>query len=171
LPLKARARDLGRAALAATRVGAVFLGCAVIVWSDDPSAWLGVGAALVGLIGGGAARFPGPLGLRVAACAALVVAARIAGGTAVAALVSVLLVLGWWLRLRAREVLAGIAVYGVTVAALGRASWQLLGAFCVLGSLAVAVQRGLVLVRQYLWSPQNLAGETVTAPSLDAESR
>ena len=171
MPLKARARGLGRAALAAAKVGAVCLGFAVIVWSDDPSAWLGISAALVGLIGGAAIRSRGPLCLRVAACAALVVAARIAGGTAVAALVSALLVLGWWLRLRAGEVLAGVAVYGVAVAALGRASWQLLVAFWVLGALAVAAHRASALARRHLWSARNLARETATAPSLDAESR
>lgn len=171
MPLKAKARDLGRAALSATRVGATCLGLAVIVWSEDPAAWLGVGAALVGWIGGAAVRFSGVLGLRVAVCAAVVLAARIAGGTAVAALVSVLLVLGWWLRLRGGEVLAGIAIYGVVVAALGRASWQLLGAFWILGALAVAAHRALRFVRRRLWSPQSLASETGTAPSLGVESR
>lgn len=170
MPLKARARDLGRAALSAARVGAVCLGFAVIVWSDDPAAWLGVGAVFVGLIGGAAVRFRGPLSLRVTVCATLVVAARVAGGTAVASLVSVLLVLGWWLRLRGGEVLAGVAVYGVAVAVLGRASWQLLGAFWVLGALAMAARGALSLVRRRLWRAQSLASETGTAPSLGVES-
>jgi hypothetical protein len=130
-----------------------------------------VGGALVGLIGGAAARSRGPLGVRVAACGAAVVAARIAGGTAVAALVSVLFALGWWLRLRAIEVLAGIAVYGLVVAGLGRASWQLLGAFWALGAMAVAAHRVLTLVRRRIWSARNLAGETGPALSLDRETR
>jgi hypothetical protein len=149
----------------------VCLGFAVIVWSDDPAAWLGVGAALFALIGGAAVRFRGLLGLRMATCGAVVVAARMAGGTAVAALVSVLLVLGWWLRLRVGEVLAGVAVYGVVVAALGRASWQLLGAFWVLGALVVAAHRAVTFLRRHLWSAESLAGETGTFASLDAERR
>jgi hypothetical protein len=149
----------------------VCLGFGVIVWSDDPAVWLGIGSALVGLIGGAAVRFHGPLGLRVAACGAVVVAARMAGETAVAALVSVLLALGWWLRLRVGEVRAGVAVYGVAVAALGRASWQLLGAFWALGALVVAAHRGVTIVRRHLWSAESLSGETGTFASLDGERR
>ena len=166
-----RAGNIARAALAAAKSGAVCLGFAVIVWSDDPAAWLGVGGALIGVFGGAAARFRGVPGVRIAACVALVVLARVAGGTPVAALVAVLLVLGWWLRLRVQEALAGIAVYGVAVAMLGRASWRLFVAFWVLGALIVAARRALSLVRRHLWSVQSLASETATAASLDAESR
>jgi hypothetical protein len=170
LRLKARARDLGRAALSAAGTGAVCLGLAVIVWSDDPAAWLGIGGAMVALVGGAAARARAAVGLRIVICVVFVFLVRLAGGPAVAGAVAGLLALGWWLRLRGREVLAGLAVYGIAVAALGGAPWRLLAAFGALGAFAVAITRTVSSVRRR-WRSALLVPETANATTLGAERR
>jgi hypothetical protein len=144
-------RGLSLAARSA-KAGGACLGLALLVLSGDPAAILGLLAVVALAIGGvvwtaGAVQ---PAWVRVLLFVSVLAAARIAAGTAAAALGAALLALGVLFRIRTEEVILGLAVYGGIVAVVGRASpkvllvaWTLGLALVTLRTVAAATWRGL----------------------------
>jgi len=140
-PRASLGKGLSLAARAA-KAGGACLGLALLVLSRDPAAILGL-LALVALAIGGVvwtAAAVQPAWVRVLLLVAVLAAARIAAGTAAAALVAALLALGVLFRIRAEEVILGLAAFGGIVAAVGRASPKVLLVSWTLGVVLVALR-------------------------------
>jgi hypothetical protein len=116
------------------------------VSSPEPELVLGL-IGIVLLVIGGATWTPGgrsPVLLRIVLSLATIVLARLALGPSGAALATLLLALGAWLRLRPTDAVLGLAVFGGAVAAVGGASPGLVIVFWILG-LAIALLRPLAV--------------------------
>lgn len=138
---KARVGRSLRWGSAAATAGAAWLGLGLILADDDPTAVLGLIAALLALAGGWAGRASGrPTIVRVSVCLVPVVVARWAGGSLAAALASVCVAAGWWLGVRSADAVIGLAFFGGAVVAMSSASWRLVLAFLALGGLTVAAR-------------------------------
>ncbi len=139
---------------AAVTAGAAWLGLGLILADDDPTAALGLIAALLALAGGWAGRASGrPAVVRALACLLPVVVARWAAGSLAAALATVCVGAGWWLGIRSADAVLGLAFFGGAVAAMSSASLRLILAFLALGVLTVVARpllartsRGLRLI-------------------------
>ena len=149
-----RKAELGTAlrwAWRAATAGAAWLGLGLIVADDDPTALLGLIAAVLALAGGWAARPDAktPV-LRLLVCLGLVVTARMVAGPLAAVLATACLAGGWWLRIRPRDVVLVLAFFGGAVAAVSGASWDLGLAFLALGLLTAGIRPALALARRGL---------------------
>ncbi len=139
---------------AAATAGAAWRGRGLIRADDDPTALLGLVAAVLALAGGWASRASGrPAIVRALACLLPVVVARWAAGSLAAALATACVAAGWWLGVRSADAVLGLAFFGGAVAAMASASWRLILAFLALGVLTVAARplvagasRGLRLI-------------------------
>jgi hypothetical protein len=149
-----RKAELGSAlrwAWRAATAGAAWLGLGLIVADDDPTALLGLIAAVLALAGGWAARPDAkPPVLRLLVCLGLVVAARMVAGPLAAVLATACLAAGWWLHIRPRDVVLVLAFFGAVVAAVSGASWELGLAFLALGLLTAGIRPALALARRGL---------------------
>jgi hypothetical protein len=85
-----------------------------------------------------------PVLLRIVLSLATIVLARLALGPSGAALATLLLALGAWLRIRPTDAVLGLAVFGDAVAAVGGPSTGLVLVFWILG-LAIALLRPLAV--------------------------
>jgi hypothetical protein len=105
------------------------------VSSPEPELVLGL-IGIVLLVIGGATWTPGgrsPVLFRIVLSLATIVLARLALGPSGAALATLLLALGAWLRLRPTDAVLGLAVFGGAVAAVGGASPGIVIVFWILG--------------------------------------
>jgi hypothetical protein len=134
--------------VATARLGGACLGLGVIASSLAPETVLALLAAVALVLGGviwTPARRHAPV-IRVLASVAVVGLARWGGGPLAAILAALLLALGAWVRVRVREAISGLAVFGCAVALTGHASIRLVAAFWLLGvalSLIRALAAGL----------------------------
>ena len=158
---------LVRFAGAACLAGAAWLGFALVMGDDDPLAKLGLAAAFVTLVGGWASTSAAPLVVRLLVCAAVTATTRAAAGPVPASFVAALIALGWGLRVRFRDGVFGLAVFGAGVGVLSRPSWRLLTAFLVLGIASVGLS--LFLKRRHP-RPADLTGDRRGQPTLNSES-
>jgi hypothetical protein len=164
LPRKGRLRAGAQFAVAAVRAGGAWLGAALLVSNPEPTVILGVAGGVVLLIGGSLARTRSRLA-RVLVCVAAVVLARLIGGPILAALIALIVVIGWWLRITSSDALLGLASFGIGAAAAGMASLQLFASFSALGALTVAVAGVVRRLRR-----RGLSGETPSSPALANEN-
>ena len=158
---------LVRFAGAACLAGAAWLGFALVIGDDDPLTKLGLGAALVTLVGGWAATSVAPLVVRLLLCGAVTAATRAAAGPLAAAFVAALVALGWGLRVRFRDGVFGLAAFGAGVGVLSRPSWKLVTAFFVLGIGSACLR---CLVRRRRQRPGDLNRERRGVPTVNSDS-
>ncbi len=155
----------------AAKAGGACLGLALLVLSGDPAAILGLLAVVALAIGGvvwtaGAVQ---PAWVRVLLLLSVLAAARIAAGTAAAALGAALLALGVLFRIRTEEVVVGLAVFGGMVATVGGAGPKVLLASWGLGVVLVALQAVAGAARRALRKLPLLKSEKARAVLLDPE--
>jgi hypothetical protein len=97
----------------AARAGGAWLGLGLLVSSAQPFEVLAVVAATITLVGGIAATARRHVSIRLAACAATVLLARVLTSPASAAGVAVLSGFGWWLRMRPWDAVTGLSIFGM----------------------------------------------------------
>ena len=122
-------------------------------------------AATITLVGGMAATARRHMFVRLVACAATVVLARVLTGPASAAGVTLLIAFGWWIRMRPWDAVTGLAIFGVGAAAMGMASVRLFAFFWILGAASIGAAR--------VWRSRRrgrLRDETNSAPLLAREN-
>ncbi len=155
-----------RLLLGAVIAGAAWLGLGVVLADDNPGPTLGAIAAVMALIGGWAGRTPTlPLALRIGGCLIPLLLARGIAGTAAAALATVCVATGWWLRLRLSDAVVVLAAIGAVVVATSQPSWRLLLAFATLGTLTVVIRPSVAVVRRWAQARAFPGNETAAQPA------
>jgi hypothetical protein len=155
----------------AAKAGGACLGLALLVLSGDPAAILGLLAVVALAIGGvvwtaGAVQ---PAWVRLLLFVSVLAAARIAAGTAAAALGAALLALGVLFRIRTEEVILGLATFGGIVAAVGGASPKVLLVSWGVGVVLVALRAAAAAGWRAPRKPPLLKSEKARTVLLDPE--
>ena len=163
--LRASFRPSVRLLAEAARAGGAWLGLGLLVSSAQPFEVLAVVAATITLVGGIAATARRHVSIRLAACAATVLLARVLTGPASAAGVAVLIGFGWWLRMRPWDAVTGLSIFGIGAAAIGMASVRLFAFFWILGAASIGGVRAWRTFRR-----GRLRDETTSAPLLAREN-
>ena len=169
--LKASFSTCFRFLLATARAGGVWLGVSLLISSAQPVEVLAVAAATVTVVGGIAATARRHVSVRLAACAITVLLARVLTGPAAAAGVTLLVAFGWWIRMRPRDAITGLSIFGIGAAALGMASVRLCAVFWIVGAASIGAARAWRSVRRdrlrdETTSGSLLARENTGAPTL-----
>jgi hypothetical protein len=136
-----------------------------LVSSAEPFEILAVVAATITVVGGIAATARWHVSVRLAACAATVLLARVLTGPASAAGVTFLIAFGWWIRIRPWDAVTGLAIFGIGAAAMGKASLRLFAFFWILGAASTAGARAWRSIRR-----GRLRDETTSVPLLAREN-
>jgi len=165
LPLKARFRTCFRLLSETARAGGAWLGGSLLISSAQPVEVLAVVAATITLIGGIAATARRHVSVRLSACAATVLLARVLMGPTSAAGVTVLIAIGWWIRMRPWDAITGLSIFGIGAAAIGMASVRLFAFFWILGAVSIGGARAWRSFRR-----GRLRDETTSAPLLAREN-
>jgi len=154
------------------KTGGACLGLAVLVLSGDPAPILGL-LAVVALVIGGVAWTAGgrhATWVRIPLLVSALIAARIVGGPAAAALGAVLLALGALFRIGSGEVLLGLTIFGGIVVLLGGGRGWLLLAFWVLGFALVALRTAAAVAWRRLRRLPIVKSEKTRTVLLDPET-
>ena len=163
--LKASFRTWAGLVAEAARAGGAWLGVGLLVSSAEPFEVLAVVAATITLVGGIAATARWHVFVRLAACAATVLLARVLTGPASAAGVTLLIAFGWWIRIRPWDAVTGLSIFGIGAAAMGMASLRLFAFFWILGAASIGGARAWRSFRR-----GRLRDETTSAPLLAREN-
>jgi hypothetical protein len=165
LRLRASFRTCARLLAQTARAGGAWLGVGLLVSSAEPFEVLAVAAAAITLVGGIAANARWHVSVRLAACAATVLLARVLTGPASAGGVTVLIAFGWWIRMRPWDAITGLSIFGIGAAAIGMASVRLFAFFWSLGAASIGGARAWRSFRS-----GRLRDETTSAPPLAREN-
>jgi len=136
-----------------------------LVSSAEPFEVLAVVAATITLVGGIAATARWHVSVRLAACAATVLVARVLTGPPSAVGVTLLIAFGWWIRMRPWDAVTGLSIFGIGAAAMGMASVRLFAFFWIIGMVSVGGARAWQRFRR-----GRLRDETTSAPLLAREN-
>ena len=163
--LRASFRICARLLAETARAGGAWLGVGLLVSSAEPFEVLAALAAAITLVGGIAATARRHVSVRLGACAATVLLARVLAGPASAAGVALLLAFGWWIRMRPWDAVTGLSIFGIGAAAMGMASLRLFAFFWILGAASIGGARAWRSFRR-----GRLRNETASAPLLAREN-
>ena len=104
------------------------------------------------------------MALRLVGPLLMVIAVRVLGGTAAAAIAALLVALGAWLQVRLLEATVGLAAFAGAVAVVGGGNVRVLAAFWLLGVGIIVARSAAATVRRRFSRASSLKPER--APSL-----